>query len=365
MKNLSVKNFVVAVMCGILLMMAVPSIVGHSPALAYLVPGVAFGAGFIAYLAPRISIDYPSVKVSGVNVEVWVKYITERLWKDNLFLKHAYNDDDNVVAGRIVHIPQPGAKPAIVKNRAAFPAAAVRRTDTDITYVLDEYSTDPTHLPDVDRVHLSYDKMDSAFGEHAQVLNEIIADDMLIKWGANAASIVRTTGGAGAGTVAGVNGQTGTRKGFHHKDLVKAMTLMNTQNVLKSDRYCMIDDNMFEFFYDSLSDNAQKNFSEHVDAANGVVGRIHGFNILTRSSVLAADNADALKALGAALAATDNLVSLAWQKNSVARAIGDVKMFQDLNNPLYYGDIHSALIRMGGRVRRANSEGIVRIIQAA
>jgi hypothetical protein len=63
----------------------------------------------------------------------------------------------------------------------------------------------------------------------------------------------------------------------------------------------MIDDNMFDYFYSSLGDTNARDFSRFADAQNGVVGKLHGFTIYTRSSVLAATSANAVKALGAAL----------------------------------------------------------------
>jgi hypothetical protein len=304
------------------------------------------------------AIPQPAGALKGTVLEVWASYIIERFWKDNSFLKFAYDDSDYVMQGRIVHIPQPGAKPAVVKNRATFPGTAVRRNDTDILYALDEYTTDPTHIPNIDQIHLSYNKQDSVLGDHMAVLNETVADDMLIKW-AGTSTIVKTTGDA----VAPITGQTGTRKGFDQKDLKSLMIKMNANKVPKHDRYVLIDDNMYEFFYDSLGTTNAKDFSRFADAENGVVGKLHGFSVMTRSSVLATDNADVIKPLGAVLGATDNLASLAWQKNTVAFAIGDKMLFQDLQSPLYYGDIHSVLTMAGGRVRRADGLGVYVIEQ--
>ncbi|QQR95608.1 MAG: hypothetical protein IPJ93_02385 [Bacteroidota bacterium] len=39
--------------------------------------------------------------------------------------------------------------------------------------------------------------------------------------------------------------------------------------------------------------------------------------------------------------------------------------FESLADPQYYGDIYSALVRMGGRKRRNDAKGIIGIIQAA
>lgn len=337
------KLFMIAVACAMFL--------GVSP----LIP-------FLALVVLSCIVPLPKGAFYGTVLETWANYIIERFWKDNAFLKNSYDDSDFILSGRIVHIPQPGAKPVVQKNRSEFPAVTVRRTDTDVLYALDEYTTDPTHIPNIDKIHLSYSKQDSVLGEHMSTISETVADDLLIKWGTNAA-VVATTGGAATGTVAPVAGQTGNRLGFHHTDLKKLMIKMNVDNVPKTDRYVLFDDNMFEFFYDSLSDNQSRDFSRYADAENGVVGKLHGFNIATRSSVLAATSADAVKALGAALAATDNLCSIAWYKNSIARAIGDTKLFQDLANPLYYGDVHSALVMAGGRVRRADAKGVYIIKQ--
>lgn len=307
-------------------------------------------------------IPMPKGALRGVVLEQWAAYIMERFWKDNPFLKAAYDDSQYVTGGRIVHIPQPGSKPNVVKNRNTFPGTAVRRTDTDIVYALDEYSTDPTHIPNIDSIHLSYNKQDSVLGDHMGVLDETVADDMLTKWAGNA-TIYKTTGGAAATTVSAVAGQTGTRKAFTQEDLQKLMILMNVNNVPKQDRFVMIDDNMYDAFYSSLGTTNAKDFSAYADATNGVIGKLHGFSIMTRSSVLALTSADAVKALGSALGATDNLASLAWHKNSVAFAIGDKKLFQNTNDALYYGDVHSALVMAGGRVRRGDGLGVYIIEQ--
>jgi hypothetical protein len=338
-----------------LLLLAMATVVIHSFIPDAPVALVAGGLTFVTLFVPT-----PQGVFKGVVLETWANYIVERFWKDNGFLKNAYDDSPYVLQGRIVHIPQPGSKPAVVKNRTVYPATAVRRTDTDILYSLDEYSTDPTHIPNIDAIHLSYDKQDSVLGDHMDVLDETVADDILIKWAANA-TMVKTTGAA----IAPITGQTGNRTGFDQKDLKKLMIKMNTNKVPKNDRFVLIDDNMYEFFYDSLSDTNAKDFSRYADAENGVIGKLHSFNIMTRSSVLASTSADAIKALGASLASTDNLCSLAWQKNTVAFAIGDKKLFQDKDSAIYQGDVHSALLMAGGRVRRGDGLGVYILSQDA
>ena len=297
--------------------------------------------------------------------EIWVKYILDRLYKDNKFLQFAFNEDQYVIGGAIVHIPQPGSAPAVVKNRSSFPAAAVQRTDTDITYVLDEYTTTPTHIKDADKVELSYNKITSVFGDHAGGLTETVADDMIIKWltGIAAGSIIKTTGAGAAATTAG---QTGNRKVMVAKELQNAKLILNLKNVPKDGRYSLLEDNMADQLFTSLTDTQYRDFSAYADMKNGVVGRLHGFDIMTRSTVaIAAITTDAIDALGAAVGATDNVVSMCWQKDAVTRALGEKKFFENLNDAHHYGDVYSALLRMGGRRRRTDGEGVVAIIQDA
>jgi hypothetical protein len=54
---------------------------------------------------------------------------------------------------------------------------------------------------------------------------------------------------------------------------------------------------------------------------------------------------------------------MCWQKDSVARALGEKKFFEKKDDPEYYGDVYSAMIRAGGRRRRADDAGVVAIVQ--
>lgn len=338
---------------------------GTSPIVSYTASAIVMVVVFSLGYAHRTI----GVYRNGVEVEFWVNYIIERFWKDNQFLKHAFNEDQYVIGGKIVHIPQPGSKPVVVKGRSTFPAAAVRRTDTDILYALEEYSTDPTHIQDAEKVELSYSKIDSVLGDHSGVINETIANDMIIKWltALPGANIVDTTGSS---VTAKVPGQTGNRKAMLHTDLKAARLKMNLLDVPGTDRYALLEENMADEFTESLSTTQYKDFSQYYDAKTGVIGKLYGFNIMTRSSVgMAAAALDggnlSVNALGASVAATNNTVSICWQKNAVTRAMGEVKFFEKLNDPQYYGDVYSALMRMGGRRRRADNAGVIAIKSVA
>lgn len=325
----------------------------------------ALAVGVVAYAVafPRKTTN---LTYNGVEVEIWANYIIERLWRDNQFLQHMFSDDDKVLAGKIVHIPQPGAKPTVIKNRNTYPATAVRRLDTDIIYPLDEYTTDPTHITDAEKVELSYDKINNVYGDHAGTLAEDVAGDAIYKYLVDLpqSAIVRTLGG---GTTDVLTGATGQRKKFTVNTLRKVQSAMNKQNVARTDRYALLSSDMYEQLLEDLSITEKRDFSESHDPKNGIVGRLYGFNIMERSEVAVATevNGDVIfKPYGATVEDNDHDVSMFWQKDALARALGEVKFFENPNRAEYYGDVYSALLRFGGRRRRADNLGVIAVVQA-
>jgi hypothetical protein len=296
-----------------------------------------------------------------VQKEIWIGDIIGNLFKNNQFLNYAVNEDEYVLAGKVVHIPQAGAPSSVQKNRTLLPATVNKRTDSDITYPLDEYTSDPRLIPDADTKELSYDKRNNATEEDQAALRETVADTMLINWAPTAATTIRTSGTA---VPARMPGQTGNRNAFTEGDLRKAMTLFNAQNIPQEDRYCILDAYMYDDFIASLSATIQKDFSRYYDAEKGIIGKLHTFNIIMRSNALVYNAAaTAVNAYGAAVAVTDNCAALCWHARSVSRAFGDVQMFDQNSAPTFYGDVFSFLLRAGGRIRRADAKGVVAISQ--
>lgn len=300
-----------------------------------------------------------------IQKELWTDYIMGNLFKNNEFLNYAFNADQHVLAGKVVHIPQAGAKPGVKKNRTELPAAVTRRTDVDVTYAIDEYTLNPTLIPNADTIELSYDKMDSVMTENMETLQEFTAEGMLYNWRVeDAAYILRTTGPAVAATASGA---TGNRKKLLKEDLKRAQALMNKLNISRQDRYALIPSDLYSQLLDD-ADLMKRDNSKELDLPNGVVMRLYGFNLMERSKVLIYTNAATPVAKDPdpdvfVEAATDNDAILCWQKNCVERALGTVDFFEDLGNPLYYGDIYSGLVRMGGRKRRQDAKGVVAIVQ--
>ncbi len=304
-----------------------------------------------------------------IQVEIWQNDIIENLYKDNEFMRLAFDADQYVIGGKIVHIPTAGAKPTVVKNRTKLPAATItQRTDGEILYQIDEFTTDPILIENAETVELSYDKRQNILYDHNMALKEIVAEWMIRNWfsytmngDTKAAQIIRTTG---EDVGAHLPSATGNRKLFVKEDLKAARTLMNKKNIPKQDRYALIDSDMMDQLQND-PDLKKRDTAMELDLKNGVIARLYGFNLIDRASVGVFSNAatPVVKDPGATAAATDNGAVLCWQKGCVERALGTVKFFESLDEPTMYGDVYSALVRHGGRLRRP--EGVVAIVQAA
>jgi len=359
MKNLKIKWGNLAYNVGIALIVALVFMISPLYAIgASLVIGVLLG------FAPQIR---TAVFYMAVQKEIWTKDIEEDIFKDNQFLNFAFNADENVVGGAIVHIPQSGGAGNVVKNRTALPANIRKRNDTDVLYALDEFTTDPVLIPNADNYELSYDKRDSVLGEDRQKLTQTIAEEMIYNWLNSpvdptatlpANKILLTSGALAPATGSGA---TGTRKIAGLNDLqAVATSLRNENRWFEGKMNALLPASMLAEMFpaDSVTTATYMNQVSEQERRSGILYKAQGFNILSRSSVVACDNAGVIKAPGTAGAATDDEAALFWYTNAVERALGEILMFEQLGVPTMYGDVYSFLVRMGGRARRAAYEGI-------
>lgn len=300
-----------------------------------------------------------------VDVELWANWIREKLFANNSFLNFARNADSYVLAGKVVYIPQAGTPSNAERNRSSLPATVSKRADTIISYALDEFTTDPRLIPNADKI-LSYDKMNSAMGQDMAYLRDLVARFMIYHWRPTASAdyIIPT---AGAAVDAHLPSATGHRKKLTLAEIEEAAARMDEKDIPDDgNRYMMMDARMYQQFVSLLSTTEYRDFSKAYDAAKRVVGEWAGFQVLKRSKALIMDS-DELTAKDpeAEAETTDCAGILLWHSDFVERALGDITLFQDQGNPLYYGDIYSLLINAGGRKNDADGDGVLAIVQKA
>ena len=295
--------------------------------------------------------------------EIWINDIQEKLFAGAEFVTKSV-DHSAFVSNKIVHLPQAGSAPSLVKNRAAYPATITQRTDSESTYNLNEYTTDPILLTDIDELQTSYEKRNSILGQHIDVLNDRIALETAFAWSTDtAASQIVTTGAASSSALA--SSATGTRLELTKEDVRKAAALFDRQNVVSTGRVLVLPSDMY---YQLFSDTVliSSDYMNRSSLEGGVIAQLYGFDIMIRSAVAEFGEAATVytkNAVGAAGAATDSLGALAFQTNSVSNALGDIKVFANEDKAEYYGSIFSALVMHGSASMRADEKGIASIVQ--
>ena len=305
----------------------------------------------------------------GLQKEVWSTDIQENLYANNAFMPKS-TDHSEWVNYKTVHIPQAGANMAVVKNRQILPAQITERTDTELTYNLNEYTADPILIRNIDELQLSYSKRMSVLGQYTDVLGDTVANNTLYAWAPSGASrITRTTGTATGNALA--PGATGTRNALTLLDISKAKAKLDAENVPQEGRVMIIPADMYNSDLLAIPNIIQYYQNGTAVLPSGVVARLFGFDIMVRSSVLVYDNqaTPVVKTIGdngvpVAPATTDNLAILYYHPKFVAKALGSIEVFYDEDKPEFYGSLFSALVMHGATKMRTSQVGVGAIVQA-
>lgn len=305
-----------------------------------------------------------------IQVEIWQNHIEQEIFKDNSFLRRSYNADDYVINSKVVHIPQSGGSGSVVKNRTTLPATVRKRTDTDIVYALDEYTTDPVLIPHADTKELSYDKRDSVLREDIDKINQVIAENTLYNWvespavGAYAASSLpaaKKINTTGADVAATAPGATGNRKAASRNDLQTMQRVFMEENRWFDGKMnALIPPAMLVQMFpaNDVVTATYMNAVTEEERRKGIFMKVNGWNIYTRSSVLIVKADGSFAAPGEASAITDDQAALFWYNDAVEFAFGGVEAFEKMKDPQFYGDVYSFLARTGSRARRSGFEGV-------
>ena len=316
--------------------------------------------------------------------EIWENHLMENLFPNNEFLK-AMTDSSEYVNFKTVHTPSAGGKPNVVKNRTlnGVPVNSNTRADVTTDWPIDEYTTDPFQITNAEEVELSYSKRDSILYNQQMAIRQTIAGNILVTIAPNGtsllpdgvttnANILRTTGfmnnnpnSQPVSSASYLPGTNGSRLNFTAYDVLQASTLLDNLDVPMEDRFMLLSAKAYNQFILDLTTTQYRDFSATFDAKTGVVGMMYGFKFFKRSSVCTYNNAatPVVNAYGAVANATDNDAALFWQKEALEYAIGDIHVYELLNDPHTYADSYSALIRMGGNIKRPSQLGLGAIVQ--
>lgn len=297
----------------------------------------------------------------GLNKELWISDIQENLKMNASFLANVTNHDGYVV-NQTVHVPQAGSIIGATKDRVVLPAVVDQRTDLDLIYTTNQYSTNPVLVSNLEDFQINYDKRRSIMGEAFDSLTETIGNEALFAY-CNGLTPITTTGLDSPEALA--PSATGNRKAVSIDDIKSMARELDKQNVPQSGRKLMMNVDMF---YQLLSDSDLLNASYTEFSKNtletGMIARLFGFDIMIRNHVGVVSAGGTLKAYGDTGAATDHLVCVAWHPAFVAKAVKTPDVMYNENDPSYYGSIFSAIVWAGFSRLRTDNRGVVVLRQA-
>ncbi len=306
--------------------------------------------------------------------EIWEGTVQEKLVEDNSWLQAVSDvEDSSIVNGRIVHIPQAGAPSKVEKNRQTLPAQVKQRKDAEVLYVIDEYTTDPIHISNADTKELSYDKRRSILDQDVENLSEEVAEGMLTNFVVSPIGdnkelpkdhILFTTGDL---VDASADNATGKRKAESLNDLQTMRVFFKRKKAwTESQMICLLSAAAEARLFpaNSMLTATYMAAVTEEERRSGVMYKVQGWKIFSRSSVYTLSPDKTFKAFGGIGEATDCEGSLFWNKTKVEKAFGTMETFDRERDPQYYGDIYSFLVRMGGRAKRADYAGVGVLMQA-
>ena len=302
--------------------------------------------------------------------EIWVSDVQNALNRNADFLPYSV-DHSAYIAFGTVHIPQSGSNPTIVKNPATFPLTINERTDSDRTYLLNQFALEPTLITNLDELQISYDKRQSVLGQQISTLTQRIGDEVAISWSATGSDNIVATTGTATGTAL-APGATGTRKDVTLLDIANLAKKLDKDNVPRGGRKLLMSTDMFWQLM-GISDVLRASYNGFQGQPNviqtGVVAQLFGFDVMMRPVVSVYANSTTVpKAFGAATATTDNLACIAFHSSTVARALGSMTPLYDSGSngngkPEYLGSLFNMEVMLGSAILRADMKGVAALVQ--
>ena len=292
--------------------------------------------------------------------------IQSKLYPGNSFLQRALNDDA-YVNNNSVELAHSGTIPNVSVDRSSLPATIAKRTDAATNYVLEELTTDPTLLQDSEGLTVAYNKRSDILSQHALQINTMSADRALVKWatGADATRMFASTGSSRTSTGPS---QTGGRLAFTKADIIKVRQKFFADDIVNENADVMGVAILTATQYGDLlgiTDLTEAQKYGRATFPSGVIDRVLGFDIYVRSRVVVTDASEALKAQGAAAAATDQDAAIFYHPNYVRRAKGANKVYVDVDKPEYYGSVMSVMQRFGATFARNDNKGVYLLYEVA
>jgi hypothetical protein len=258
-----------------------------------------------------------------LNKEVWINQIKEGFYPKGNFLEKSVNFSEFVENDKI-HVPSAGIDPKVLINNNTYPIAIVGRDDNNNVITLDKFETVNTLVRRPDVIEYSYDKLESVIKQHRSTLLKSCATKAAHAYAplqdSTNTPVIMTTGGTENG-----------RKKMTFGDILTLKERFDAAGIPLEERYLILHP---KHVTDMLREDI-KIFKELTDLKDGEPFKFAGFGIfqfafMPHYSVVGG----ALKKVAfGAVPDGDRFASVAFQKDEVMKADGEIYMYSRVDDP--------------------------------
>lgn len=259
-----------------------------------------------------------------LNKELWLSEIIGPLRNNNSFIRRSL-DHSTFIDGKQVHVPCAMGEVQVAKDRATFPATPGSRDDIDVHYPVSEFSTSPIFIPFRDRVEQNANARAATISQMRDRLEDAITEEIVSRW----------LGGCQTNVITGAS--------MADNLLVATDTYFSQKRLPRTGRCLLVKPSRW---IEILGTITSKPISVVLPPPSvpGAATNLFGFDVYIRQTISEA---------------YPNVYAMAWQQDCVSHAIGGEELFVCEGNPLYYGEVVSALVRAGGSRINVDNEGVV------
>jgi len=280
---------------------------------------------------------------------VWTDLLLTSLFETEEVILNDAKNFDAFVNADTVNWAKAGAKPTITKNAAlgTTPSALSQRTDSAKAKELDYFRVEPILIQAQEIIELAYPKVESIIRDAGLTLREKLVDSLHYEIGPaadTAATPVFVTSGPAS--------PDGARIALSSADFGRMSRAFDNLKYPKTGRRVVMPPDMFwdMVLTDPILREQFNRFS--TGTIPSALVNVYGWEVYVRNGAPYYYNNSGTWTKRAEDAvinpATDFQAAIFYIRNeSFARALGSVQMFEDIGNPVHFGDIYSWEVRFG------------------
>lgn len=325
-KKISISNLIY----NLVIALAVAFVMGFNPITA-IVASLAVGTILSFVKLPKRAL------FAGVAKEIWTDVLMKNFIPDISFLGRS-RDFSSLVEYNTINLADIGVSPNVLVNNTSYPIPVHQRTDTPLALPLSVLDTENTLVRNTEEIEASYDKMESVLQQHREALLTKAGTLAAYNYAPQAANafnyVLQATGAGGALTFA---------------DVLRLSAAYDAANVPKTGRVLVLSPK-------HLGDLEAEDLEKYRAVFGNTTYNMFGFTVFVFSENPTYTTAGVKNPYGSI---DGQVASFSYTDTEVMRAIGDIEMFADLNNPYERGDIVGFQLRFAGLSIRNKYSGAI------